>query len=197
MLAAALFSIVLVPLTLRIVESLFHVPVGMTPTAIARIMVTTVLAPLMVGAATHSVAPRFAKRLARPVALLATILLVICVLPVIVIAWPAMIALIGNGTLVALAAFVVAGLIGGHLLGGPTDEDRTVLALTTATRHPGLALAIAQTNFPQEKSTLAAIMLYLLVGAIVSIPYLNWRKRHPSIRPRPSRIHPGPTMARP
>lgn len=82
-----------------------------------------------------------------------------------------------NGTLAAIVAFVLVGLVAGHLLGGPAPEDRTVQALSTASRHPGVAMAIASANFPQQKLTPAAILLYLIVCAIVTIPYLTWRKR--------------------
>jgi bile acid:Na+ symporter, BASS family len=73
--------------------------------------------------------------------------------------------------------FVLIGLAAGHLLGGPDPDDRTVLALSTATRHPGVAIAIANANFPGGKLAVAAVLLYVLVSAVVSIPYLNWIKR--------------------
>ncbi len=40
-----------------------------------------------------------------------------------------------------------------------------------------LAVAIAQINFPEEKLVVAAVLLYLLVNAVGSIPYLLWLKR--------------------
>jgi BASS family bile acid:Na+ symporter len=91
-------------------------------------------------------------------------------------------ALIGNGRVLAILAFVVIGLGAGQMLGGPDAEDRTVLALATACRHPGVALAITSTNFPEEKLMTGAVLLYLLVSAIVSFPYLKWRWRvHQSV----------------
>jgi bile acid:Na+ symporter, BASS family len=74
--------------------------------------------------------------------------------------------------------FVLVGLAVGHLLGGPDPEDRTVLALSTAMRHPAIAIAIAQSNFPDQKLAPAAILLYLLVSVIAAAPYLKWTKRH-------------------
>ena len=68
----------------------------------------------------------------------------------------------------------LVGLAIGHLLGGPAPENRTSLAISTASRHPGIALALAQANFPAEKLVLAALLLYLLINAIVSIPYILW-----------------------
>ena len=75
-----------------------------------------------------------------------------------------MLSLIGNGSLLALAAFVAVGLAAGHLLGGPNAADRLVLALSTATRHPVIALTVAKANFPDEPLLGATVLLYLLVG---------------------------------
>jgi bile acid:Na+ symporter, BASS family len=88
-----------------------------------------------------------------------------------------MISLIGNGSGLAIIAFTGVGLALGHVLGGPDSEHRTVLALATATRHPGVALTIAAANFPDEKLVAPALMLYVLVSAIVSVPFVQWRKK--------------------
>ena len=80
-------------------------------------------------------------------------------------------ALTGNGPVTALAAFVVVGLAAGHCLGGLDSDDRPVLALATACRHPGVAIAIAVAVFPEEKAVLlAAVLLYMVVSGLVSIP---------------------------
>ena len=104
-------------------------------------------------------------------------MLVIGVLGLLAGVLPAALALVGNRTLVALAVFAAAGLIVGHWLGGPRDDDRLVLALSTASRHPAIALAVASANFPDEPNLGASIVLYLLVNALVAFPFLAWRKR--------------------
>jgi len=102
--------------------------------------------------------------------------------PIVFTAWPAVVSLIGNGTLAAIAVFVLVGLAAGHLLGGPNPQDRTVLALSTASRHPGVALAIAGANFPEQKLVLAAVLLYLIGNASVALPYSAWlRNQHAGI----------------
>ena len=99
----------------------------------------------------------------------------------IVVVWisaaPAMWLLIGNGTVIALAAFVLVGLAIGHVLGGPVPQNRTALAIATASRHPGIALILAKANFPADTLMGPALLLYLLVNAVVAIPYLLWTKR--------------------
>jgi bile acid:Na+ symporter, BASS family len=104
----------------------------------------------------------------------------VSVLPVLFTAWPAIVSRIGNGTILAIAAFVLIGLAIGQALGGPEPDDRTVLALCTATRHPGIAMAIAHANFPDEKLVPAAVILYFIVSAILTIPYVTWRRRRHS-----------------
>jgi BASS family bile acid:Na+ symporter len=52
-----------------------------------------------------------------------------------------------------------------------------VLALATATRHPGVALAIASINFPNQKSVLVVLVWHIILGALVSAPYVRWRTR--------------------
>ena len=68
----------------------------------------------------------------------------------------------------------------GHLLGGPRGDDRTVLALSSAARHPGVAIVIGAALFPDQKKLIAvAVLLELIVATIATIPYTRWRrKRH-------------------
>jgi BASS family bile acid:Na+ symporter len=105
------------------------------------------------------------------------LLLVAALLPVLMGAWWRLVSLVGDGTVLALAAFAALGLLAGHFLGGPRPEERTVLALASSSRHPGVAVAIAYANFPGNENVLPAVLLYLIVGAIVAAPYLRWVRR--------------------
>jgi BASS family bile acid:Na+ symporter len=82
-----------------------------------------------------------------------------------------------NFTVLAIAIFVAIGLLTGHLLGGPDDEDRTALALATATRHPGVAIAVLHAIGPVDPGVVPVVVLYLLVGMVAAAPYVAWRKR--------------------
>ena len=174
---AAALSIVFVPLAVKLLQPALEVPLQMAVTPVAELALLTVLAPLISGIAIRKVGPAFAERVARPLAIVATVLLVVTVLPIVLFERKAILSLIGDGTMIAMAIFVLIGLVAGHLLGGPTRENRTVLALSTATRHPGIAIAIAHANFPQQKLAIAAVGLYLVVNAITTIPYMVWTKR--------------------
>ncbi len=178
--AAALASIVLIPLSMQVLQALFGVPLRMSAPSVAGLAVTTILAPLAAGIALRRFLPRFAERTARPLATLAMILLLACVLVILFFGRRAIFSLVGNGTILAFAAFSVVGLVVGHLLGRPDGENRVVLAMATATRHPAMAIAIAQTNFPREARAAAAVALFFLVNAVVSVVYLVWIKRRAS-----------------
>ena len=176
--AASLLAIVFVPLTMGLFEMISARPLHMSAVTVAKFVLTSVLGPLIIGMSVLRIAPKLAAQIAKPVSVFATALLVLALLPALFGAWHAISSLIGDGTLLAFAAFVVAGLAVGHLLGGPRAADRTVLALSTATRHPAVAIGVAHVNFPDQKLVAPAIVLYLLVGAIVSLPYLKWAKHH-------------------
>jgi BASS family bile acid:Na+ symporter len=174
---AAVLSIVLIPVSVELFERAFGTPARMSPVTVAVLVLTTILAPLAAGMLIGGLTPGFADRIAKPVMLVATVLLLATAVPVLITSMPAIWLLIGNGTLAAFLAFALFGLIVGHLLGGPEWDHRSVLALSTSSRHPGMAIAIATTNFPAQKLSVAAVLLYLLVSAIVSIPYLKWHSR--------------------
>ena len=75
-----------------------------------------------------------------------------------------------------MALFVAVGLAAGHTLGAPNQGDRT--ALPTASRHPGLAIAIAGENFPEYLKLIAgAVITYLLFSQLLFIPYRRWRRK--------------------
>jgi BASS family bile acid:Na+ symporter len=75
-----------------------------------------------------------------------------------------------------MALVVAVALAGGHLLGGPDLNDRGALALVACARHPGVALTIAEAA-DADKRVGAAIVMFLLIGLIVSMPYQLWIRR--------------------
>ena len=90
-------------------------------------------------------------------------------------AWREIQSLLGNGGALAITATVAVGLLAGHMLAD--DRHRAALALATATRHPGVALAIAEMSYPdQRKPIMAAILLYLLITALATTPYVRWAR---------------------
>jgi BASS family bile acid:Na+ symporter len=176
MLVFGITAIVLTPLLVEVMARVFDRPVSMSPGAIARIVVVMILVPLVAGMIVRALLPRRAAWLLNPVRWAATGLLLLGVLAVLAGSWSAIWAATGGGTLIAIVAFLVVGLAVGHLLGGPDPEHAAVLALSTACRHPAIALAVASANYPNERFG-GIILLYLIVSAVVAIPYVKWQRQ--------------------
>jgi bile acid:Na+ symporter, BASS family len=178
MVAAAVLSVVLIPLSVALVGALSgRDGLYVAPAVVLQKILQTIIVPLAVGMLVRSIVPKVAARLAPVVSLLGTVLLLIGVVPVLVKAWPAIMSLVGNGSVAAIIVLVVAALFLGHLLGGPDEDHKTALALAGAARHPGVAMAVAQATVPDERLVPAAIFLYLLVSAVITLPYVNVHKR--------------------
>jgi len=180
MAVVSILAIVVVPLWVELMGRFFDRELRMPPAAIARVVVMMTLSPLLTGVIVRRFAPAVADRLERPARLVSTVLLVAGASALLIVAVPVVLRVMDPSILQALAAFVVVGLGVGHWLGGPQADDATVLALSTASRHPAIALAVAKLNFPDEPLLGATILLYLIVLTLLSLPYV-WRQRHLSV----------------
>ena len=110
------------------------------------------LAPLATGMVVRSFMPGLADWIEKPLALIAMVLLGLTVVVLLVAIGPAILALIRDPTvIIAIVVFLAVGLAVGHVLGGPNPNHSVVLALSTACRHPAIALSIAAANFPEER----------------------------------------------
>lgn len=172
--AITFIAVFFIPLALTLLTRVFGIPLQMEPSAIWALVVWSLLVPLASGLVIHQLAPAFADRIAYAVARTGTMVLLVGFAAILARAWPAMISLVGNGTILAMIVLAIVAMAAGHLLGGPDPEDRATLALASAGRHPAIAIAIAQTNFPDQKLASAAVLLYLLVCGMATAPYLKW-----------------------
>jgi len=166
--AMVVLAIAIIPITLEIFERITGVPLHMSALSVAIIVFKTVLTPLLGGIALRAVASKFADRIAKPVGNVAAVILILSALPALYVLIRNNLPLFVDGTLLAMAAFALIGYIIGQLFGGPDPKDRSVLAAATASRHPGLALAIAHANFPDQKLVVPTVVLYLIVSGVVT-----------------------------
>ena len=173
---SALVAIATAPIGLHVLDRWFGLTMEVQRSEIARPLLVTVLLPLVAGLLFARLAPRVSASWAHIVSSAGTVLLAGAVLPQHVSVAPALRELVGDGTLLAIAAFALCTLFIGHLLGGPAEENRSVLALCTATRHPFIAIVLVQANFPSEKLAIPAVFMALIVTSIVSVPYVRMRK---------------------
>lgn len=175
--AVALLSIVTVPAAVAILAWLFDAHAAVAPLAVAQLVFVSLFVPLGLGLGLRALAPGPAVRAAPLVGKFAMGLLALACLPVLVTAAPELARLVGDGTVLVILAVVLAGLVAGHVLGGPEPHDRVALALSCATRHPGIAMLVASANSLGDQVR-ATVLLFVVVGLLAALPYQLWLRRH-------------------
>jgi bile acid:Na+ symporter, BASS family len=185
LLTSAAASVITVPVSLHLAGGIFDLPAQVAPAAVGRIVLITVLAPLALGVLARSRWPSAAPKAAHPIAIVGAVLLVGALLPLLASALPQMISLVGNGTLITICLYVLAGLAFGHLLGGNEPDTRMVLAMATAGRHPGVAILVGGIGVVAPAQVAAAVLLYLIVSMVGTSLYQRWIKwgAHRAARP--------------
>jgi BASS family bile acid:Na+ symporter len=167
---------VLAPLTFGAASWALGKDVGFGPGHLLPHVGLAIVAPLIVGWGLRHLVPA-SYRAAKPIARVANWGLVASALTLVVLAWPSVIQLVGNGTFISFALFAATGLFVGHRIGGPSLERRAALALATACRHPAIAVEIAHATYPGDETAGAAVIGYVLVSVACAIPYLLWEQR--------------------
>jgi predicted Na+-dependent transporter len=171
---STVLSVVLTPLAVEVIDVLFAKDVHVSPMAVAQVVIRSVLLPLGVGLAIGrwwSAAKRWIPAIQK----VSSLVLGLCFLAIIAVAWSQIGAVVHQGTLTALVVITLIWLAVGHLLGGPDEDDRTVLAFATASRHPGVALAVA--SLTGEPLAPIGVLLAVIVRELTVVPYKRWRKR--------------------
>ncbi|MBB3179282.1 bile acid:sodium symporter family protein [Variovorax sp. Sphag1AA] len=176
LLLLGLISIVTVPLSVIALDHFFEQPLSTRPDRITKIILAMVVAPLVAGLAFSKLLPRISEKLVKPLRLIATALLVLGTLALLAGTWHAIWDATGHWAVISIVAFIVLGLLVGHLLGGPDPDTASVLALSAASRHPAIALAVASSNYPGEQFA-PTLILYVLLSAVVCLPYVGWHRR--------------------
>jgi len=176
--ASAALSVVVIPLSMEVIRKVIDRPLATASREVAMLAGMSILLPLLVGIALAHFAPGLVKRIVHSVEVGSTALLVLCILPILFVVSRPMWSLVTDGSLLSMAAFAAIGLVLGHNAGHRDPRNRPVLALATISRHPGIAVAIAHINFPDQKLAIAAVLLYLVINVIASALYLNWVRPH-------------------
>jgi bile acid:Na+ symporter, BASS family len=172
----ALLSIVVVPALLETLQRVFGRELSMAPGTVAGVVIKATLVPLAAGMTFRAALPAMAKRVEKAMALVDWVLLPAAIVLLLAVTFSAIWGSMTPEAVLAIVIFTVAGLGIGHVLGRPNREHSTVLALSTACRHPAIALSIAATNFPDQRFG-GPILLYVIVNALIGIPYVRWQRR--------------------
>jgi len=174
---SSLLAVVAVPAWLRILGTLFGREAELDPGAVALVIAKSFLAPLVLGMLLRWPLSSVAERLSQWLLGAAGATLTAAGLALLVLHGGALVA-VGVVPLLALAATTLVALAIGHALGGPDPDDRTALAVSCATRHVGIAMLAASTVPGPRVAVL--VLAYVLASAVVSIPYLRWRRARAS-----------------
>ncbi len=170
---SSLLAIALVPAWVALAAEHFHVAGEVEPRVVAMVIAKSFLLPLVVGLVLGKLFPALAARFADRLMAIAGVVLTGSALVLLVTHWQLFLEMQSLGIL-SLLLMLASALVIGHVMGGPSADDRTALAISCTTRHVGLAVLVAS-SFPGPKTTVM-IAAYIVASAVVSIPYLKWRR---------------------
>jgi bile acid:Na+ symporter, BASS family len=168
----ALLSIVTVPVWLGVVSQLFLTDAFVAPAAVTRLVGVLFVLPLALAMILRRLAPELMAKASGPLIVMADVLLLAVLMSFAGDALPGLQRL-GLGVTVAFAVLGACTVLIGHWAGGPDESDRSVLAVMSGARHPGLALLVARYNFDGDL-VLPAVIASLFIGTLVTLPYVYW-----------------------
>lgn len=171
--ASTVLSVILTPLAVEVIQRIYSANVHLNPLAVAKIVFGSVLLPLGIGFAISHFWPA-ARRWIPEIQKVSSALILVCGVLVIAGTWSLMGSVLREGTLIAIVLLSLIWLAIGHFLGGPDEDDRTVLAFATASRHPAIALAVA--SLVDQPLAPIGVLLTVLVSSLAMAPYKMWRK---------------------
>jgi BASS family bile acid:Na+ symporter len=180
----ALLAVLVTPLILSAFGGFFELPTErVTPFEVALQVGEVTFLPVVIGLLIQRISPGIAGRIAKPVRVIANALLILLFLVVIVlvVVAPDLRAMLWLGWLPTVVIIIMVGvsLAIGHLLSGPPQERRSVLAIASIARNVGLALFIANLcDYGQQ--FIPTLLSYMILGALLAVPYSVysvWSKR--------------------
>jgi bile acid:Na+ symporter, BASS family len=174
--ALILSAILFVPATIALLSALYPGEASISVAAVAKMVAITTLLPVAVGLAISHWAPNLARRAAPVVLIIGFIAVGLLAVLILYKEGGAILRLLGDGTLFAIAVTVAAGLAAGHWLGRPNPANSDALAMAAGTRHPGIAALIVHANFTDPR-VMSTVLLFLLTGIIMTLAYLVWQLR--------------------
>ena len=171
----SLVAVVTVPVSLALLGPLFPKALTVSALDVAKVVITSFLAPLLAGMAVRSFVPSVSGRISQLLMDAAGIVILGVAVLILAVSLSAIPRLGVRGFLI-IVLLTIGALVVGHAMGGPEAGDRTTLALACATRLPALAMLIASVNFPDAKP-LPVVAAYLFVSNLTALPYVIWRKK--------------------
>jgi BASS family bile acid:Na+ symporter len=180
-LTLALLAVLVTPCILAIFYAKFELAIErVSPFQVMLQIGEVTFLPVIIGLLGQRLAPKLAKVIAKPVQKIADVLFVLLLVLIVVILAiaPNLRAMLNLGAmpLAVILIMAAAALAIGHLMGGPPRQQRSTLAIACIARNVGLTLYIAGLcDYGQQ--VIPTLLTYLIVGAILALPYSVWNKR--------------------
>ncbi len=163
----SIMAIITVPFWAVVYNTIFPASVTIDFVAIAKSIILVQLLPIGIGILIQHYWSAFANQVEPAITKIANILFVTLILMILVNAFR-LLPSVGIMPFLLSTPVIAVWLILGHVLGGPTLEQRATLAIGTIARNVGLALLLLQLNVPSERmqELLPLVIAFVLVGAV-------------------------------
>lgn len=185
---AAVTAIVSIPLLADLFRWVYGVEgwdIG--PAEVARQVLIAQVLPLALGLLLRFRLPLLGERLAGPLTRIASVTQLAVVALILAKVMPKLLPFVRhNGMAIAVCLLMAAAALAiGYLLGEGDRPQRISTALVTSMRNPGLALLFSTTYGKEVNNEELAILTYLLVTLLASIPVLRGLARRPAANAGP------------
>lgn len=178
--AAALLAVLSIPLLGDLFRSAHHLQGwDILPRQVALQVGLLQVVPLTCGLLLGRWRPGLRTRWARPVQRVAFLVTLLMVGVILIMVFPTLLSFI-QGNLLGIGAmvFMTAAALGiGYALRGGSRGERLTAALVTSMRNPGLALLFAVTHGENVPGVKLAIVSYLFVTILATVPFLWWARQ--------------------
>jgi predicted Na+-dependent transporter len=157
------------------IVTLFYMPlvlsillpgVSVNPISIASSLLVLIFIPLIIGTIVKSRYTEIAKTIQPTFNQISNIFIVIVVVLYLGLNYKDFLAVFGTGALIASIIFILAAFLMGYLLGGPSENTKSVLGMGTAIRNSSAAFVVAVTNFSNEYDVMAMIIVIYMLSII-------------------------------
>jgi BASS family bile acid:Na+ symporter len=140
----------------------------LAPLPVAKVVLLQATLPFVLGVLVAKLFPHRAA-LARSAQIFVDVAMLIVVLFALVVAWKPLLRL-GVSAWLTCSVIAMLGILVGHVLGGPGNENRTVLAGFSAMRFPALSLLLVSL-VPGRRALIPVVLAYVICSAILVAVY--------------------------
>ena len=159
-------TIVYLPIVLPLLLPGVEVDAG----KIALTLIVTMLVPLLIGLFIKARYEGAAGELVPVLSQISTISLALLLVLMLGLNISNVIALFGTGAILATLLFIIISIAAGYLLGGPSTDNKQVLALGSGQRNLSAAFIIATGSFADQPNVLVFLAAAGLVGMFTLFP---------------------------